>query len=76
MRIFTEMLENHKAAGEKTFSGADAFKLYDTYGFPFDLTVEMVKEENMDVDKDGFKALMKGQKERDSAATKALGDFG
>ena len=76
MRIFTEMLENHKAAGEKTFSGADAFKLYDTYGFPFDLTVEMVKEENMDVDEDGFKALMKEQKERARAATKALGDFG
>ena len=76
MRIFTEMLENHKAAGEKTFSGADAFKLYDTYGFPIDLTIEMVKEEGMDVDEDGFKALMKEQKERARAATKALGDFG
>ncbi|MDO4813375.1 MAG: alanine--tRNA ligase [Eubacteriales bacterium] len=76
MRIFTEMLENHKAAGEKTFSGADAFKLYDTYGFPIDLTIEMVKEEKMDVDEDGFKALMKEQKERARAATKALGDFG
>ena len=76
MRIYTEMLENHKAAGEKTFSGADAFKLYDTYGFPIDLTIEMVKEEGMDVDEDGFKALMKEQKERARAATKALGDFG
>jgi len=38
MRIFTEMLEGHKAKGERTFSGADAFKLYDTYGFPIDLT--------------------------------------
>ena len=76
MRIYTEMLENHKAAGEKTFSGADAFKLYDTYGFPIDLTIEMVKEEGMGVDEDGFKALMKEQKERARAATKALGDFG
>ena len=76
MKIFTEMLENHKAAGEMTFSGADAFKLYDTYGFPIDLTIEMVKEAGMSVDEDGFKALMKEQKERARAATKALGDFG
>ncbi len=76
MKIFTEMLENHKAAGETTFSGADAFKLYDTYGFPIDLTIEMVKEAGMSVDEDGFKALMKEQKERARAATKALGDFG
>ena len=36
------MLAGHKAKGESTFSGADAFKLYDTYGFPIDLTLEMV----------------------------------
>ena len=44
LKIFGEMLEGHKARGEKTFSGADAFKLYDTYGFPIDLTIEMVEE--------------------------------
>ena len=41
LRIFNEMLASHKEKGEKTFSGADAFKLYDTYGFPIDLTLEM-----------------------------------
>ena len=47
MKIFSEMLESHKVNGETTFSGADAFKLYDTYGFPIDLTNEMVAEEGM-----------------------------
>ncbi len=42
MKIFAELLAEHKAKGETVFSGADAFKLYDTYGFPIDLTVEMV----------------------------------
>ena len=41
MKIFGELLSEHKAKGESTFSGADAFKLYDTYGFPIDLTIEM-----------------------------------
>ena len=44
LKIFGEMLDGHKAQGEKTFSGADAFKLYDTYGFPIDLTIEMVED--------------------------------
>ena len=76
MRIFTEMLEGHKAKGEKTFSGADAFKLYDTYGFPIDLTAEMVAEEGMDVDQEGFKALMEEQRARARKAREALGDLG
>ena len=41
MKIFTELLNAHKEKGETVFSGADAFKLYDTYGFPIDLTIEM-----------------------------------
>ena len=76
MRIFTEMLDGHKAKGEKTFSGADAFKLYDTYGFPIDLTAEMVAEEGMDVDQEGFKALMEEQRARARKAREALGDLG
>ncbi len=47
MKIFTELLTAHKEKGETVFSGADAFKLYDTYGFPIDLTVEMVEDEGM-----------------------------
>ena len=76
MKIFTEMLEGHKAKGEKTFSGADAFKLYDTYGFPIDLTAEMVEEENMDVDQAGFRELMEAQRVRARKAREALGDLG
>ena len=76
MKIFTEMLEGHKAKGEKTFSGADAFKLYDTYGFPIDLTVEMVEEEGMAVDQDAFKKLMEEQRVRARKAREALGDLG
>ncbi|MBD5154805.1 MAG: alanine--tRNA ligase [Oscillibacter sp.] len=76
MKIFTEMLDGHKEKGEKTFSGADAFKLYDTYGFPIDLTVEMVEEEGMTVDQEAFKQLMEEQRVRARKAREALGDLG
>ncbi|MCI7472231.1 MAG: alanine--tRNA ligase [Clostridiales bacterium] len=76
LKIFNEMLEGHKAGGETVFSGADAFKLYDTYGFPIDLTIEMVEEQGMTVDQEGFKALMQEQKERARKAREALGDLG
>ncbi len=76
MRIFSEMLAAHKEKGETVFAGADAFKLYDTYGFPIDLTIEMAKEEGMTVDEAGFKAFMQEQKERAREARKALGDLG
>ena len=70
------MLEGHKAGGETVFSGADAFKLYDTYGFPIDLTIEMVEEQGMTVDQAAFQKLMQEQKERARKAREALGDLG
>ncbi len=76
MRIYEEMLSGHKAKGETIFSGADAFKLYDTYGFPIDLTMEMVEEEGMQVDQAAFKALMEEQRVRARKAREALGDLG
>ncbi|MBQ7485051.1 MAG: alanine--tRNA ligase [Oscillospiraceae bacterium] len=76
MRIFGEMLAEHKAKGETTFSGADAFKLYDTFGFPIDLTIEMASDEGLQVDEEAFRGLMKEQKERAREARKALGDLG
>ena len=76
LKIFGEMLEAHKAKGENVFSGADAFKLYDTYGFPIDLTIEMCEDEGMTVDQDGFAAEMEAQKVRAREARKALGDLG
>ena len=76
LKIFGEMLEGHKARGEKIFSGADAFKLYDTYGFPIDLTIEMVEDEGMELDKAAFDTLMEEQKTRARKAREALGDLG
>ena len=76
LKIFGEMLEEHKAKGETVFSGADAFKLYDTYGFPIDLTLEMCEDEGMTVDQEGFAAEMEAQKVRAREARKALGDLG
>ena len=76
IKIFSEMLAEHKAKGETVFSGADAFKLYDTYGFPIDLTAEMVEEQGMTVDTDAFKALMEEQRVRARKAREALGDLG
>ena len=76
LRIFHDMLEEHRKKGETTFSGGDAFKLYDTYGFPIDLTVEMVEEAGMTVDQEGFRKLMEEQKVRARKAREALGDLG
>ena len=76
MKIFSEMLAGHKEKGESCFSGADAFKLYDTYGFPIDLTAEMVAEQGMTVDENEFANQMKEQKQRAREARKALGDLG
>ena len=76
LKIFNEMLKGHQEKGEKTFSGADAFKLYDTYGFPIDLTAEMVEEQEMQVDQKAFQALMEEQRVRARKAREALGDLG
>ena len=76
MSIFKEMLAGHKEKGETVFSGADAFKLYDTFGFPVDLTIEMCEDEGMTVDQDGFRKLMEEQRVRAREARKALGDLG
>ena len=76
MKIYGDMLSAHKAKGETVFSGEDAFKLYDTFGFPIDLTAEMAAEEGMTIDEEAFKALMTEQKDRAREARKALGDLG
>ncbi len=75
MSIFAAKLAEHKAKGETQFSGADAFLLADTYGFPIDLTIEMVADEDMTLDMDEFNRLREEQKVRAREARKALGDL-
>ncbi len=60
-----------KAAGGAALAGAEAFQLHDTYGFPIDLTLEMAAEQGLEVDRDGFRALMKEQRDRAKADAKA-----
>ena len=76
MKIFSELLAEHKAKGETQFAGSDAFKLYDTYGFPVDLTEEMVRDEGMTLDRAGFDQEMEAQRVRARKAREALGDLG
>ena len=76
MGIFNEKMAQHKAEGKTVFSGADAFLLSATYGFPIDLTVEMVDDEGMTVDMDEFNKLREEDKIRAREARKALGDLG
>ena len=76
MKIYQELLSAHREKGETVFSGADAFRLYDTYGFPVDLTAEMVSDEGMTLDRDGFRTMMEEQRTRARKAREALGDLG
>ncbi len=60
--ILADMIADMEAKDEKTLNGDDAFRLYDTYGFPLDLTKEILEEKGMDVDEEGFKASMEVQR--------------
>ena len=73
--ILTGLIEEHRAKGASVFSGADAFKLYDTYGFPIDLTIEILEEQGLTVDRESFDSLMQMQRERARTARAALGDL-
>ena len=76
MQIFNAKMAEHKAAGKTVFSGADAFLLAATYGFPIDLTIEMVEDEGMTVDLDEYNRNREDDKIRAREARKALGDLG
>jgi len=75
MQIFSQKLAEHKAEGKSVFSGEDAFLLSDTYGFPVDLTAEMVEDEGMSIDMERFTACREEQRVRAREARKALGDL-
>jgi alanyl-tRNA synthetase len=70
LEIFTDIVNDLKVRGETEIPGTDAFKLYDTYGFPFDLTRIMAEEQNMAVDQAGFDVEMEKQRERARKAGK------
>ena len=76
LSILGEMEAEMAEKGEKVLSGENAFMLYDTYGFPVDLTKEILEEKNLSVDEDGFAACMKKQKETARAARKTTNYMG
>ena len=76
LSILEEMEENMSREGKKELSGADAFKLYDTYGFPLDLTTEILEEKGFTIDEAGFKAAMEEQKETARKARKVTNYMG
>ena len=70
-QIFDLASTQLKSSKKTILPGEDVFKLHDTYGFPFDLTLEMAREEGLDVDEDGFRRLMNEQRDRAKADAKA-----
>jgi len=76
MKIFADKLAEHKANGETVFSGEDAFLLSDTYGFPIDLTVEMLEDEGMTVDMEKYTACREQQRKRAREDRLKMGDLG
>ena len=76
LSILNDRIADMQAKGENTLAGADAFKLYDTYGFPLDLTREILEEKGYGVDEDGFAAAMKEQKDKARNARKTTNYMG
>ena len=76
LAILEKMEKEMQTAGEKTLSGENAFKLYDTYGFPLDLTQEILEEKGFSIDEDGFKKAMEIQKKKAHDAHKATNYMG
>lgn len=76
LSILTELQETMEKAGEKVLSGKEAFKLYDTYGFPLDLTKEILEEKGMKADEEGFASMMQEQKEKARKARKVTNYMG
>ena len=76
LKILTDMEDKLTASAGTTLSGSDAFKLYDTYGFPIDLTVEILDEKGFSVDMDGFKSEMEEQKRKAREAHKETNYMG
>ena len=76
LSILNEMTESVTKEGKLQLDGAEAFRLYDTYGFPLDLTKEILEEKGLNVDEEGFKACMQEQKEKARKARKVTNYMG
>ena len=76
LSILGDMKETMQKNGSTVLSGEDAFKLYDTYGFPLDLTEEILAESGMTLDEEGFKAAMQEQKDKARKARKVTNYMG
>ncbi|WP_317372110.1 alanine--tRNA ligase [Helicobacter canis] len=74
MALFQTELDSMRQKNEKSFNGSIAFKLYDTYGFPLDLTQDMLRELGLSIDLQGFEKCMQEQKDRSKAHWKGSGD--
>lgn len=75
-KLIDELLVNLKAEGKDRIEGADIFRLYDTYGFPVELTEELAEDEGFKIDHEGFKVAMKAQQDRARAAVVKGGSMG
>ncbi len=75
LSILSGIIKDAEDAGKTLISGEDVFRLYDTYGFPLDITREIVEEKGLTIDEDTFTALMKEQKERARAARGNIGGW-
>ena len=76
LAILTDLEEKMTAEGKTVMDGEDAFRLYDTYGFPIDLTKEILEEKGFSIDEDGFNAAMQKQREMARKARKATNYMG
>ncbi|WP_215147358.1 alanine--tRNA ligase [Exiguobacterium sp. s91] len=75
LAILNTVAQTSKANGEHVISGEDAFRLYDTYGFPLELTIEYAEDHQMSVDEEGFKLAMDAQRQRARAAREESGSM-
>jgi len=74
LKILREELDRLKKGKERIFPGDVAFRLYDTFGFPLDLTAEILEEEGIRLDEEGFKAQMEEQKQKSKQAWQGMGE--
>jgi alanyl-tRNA synthetase len=75
IRYFEQFVEEARNAGRSVLSGPDIFKLYDTFGFPLDLSIELAREKGMSVDEPGFQAELEKQKDQARASWKGDARF-